>query len=100
MGKADEEAGVDIIYSIPELKVHAKLALVKRKKLDKTEYFGLLSTGNFNEGTARFYTDHILMTSNKSMLCEAEEPVPFPEKTEKTITLKCINIQASPGSAI
>ena len=95
-----KEAGVDIIYSIPELKVHAKLALIKRKKNDKTEYFGLLSTGNFNEGTARFYTDHILMTSNQSMLSEAEDSFPFPEKTEKTITRKCINVQASSGRSI
>jgi len=81
--KRMKEAGVDIIYSIPELKVHAKLALVKRKKHDKTEYFGLLSTGNFNEGTARFYTDHILMTSNQSMLTEAEELFRFLKKRKK-----------------
>ena len=81
--KRMKEAGVDIIYSIPELKVHAKLALIKRKKNDKTEYFGLLSTGNFNEGTARFYTDHILMTSNKSMLSEAEDLFRFLKKRKK-----------------
>ena len=81
--KRMKEAGVDIIYSIPELKVHAKLALVKRKKNDKTEYFGLLSTGNFNEGTARFYTDHILMTSNPKMLAEAEELFRFLKKRKK-----------------
>jgi polyphosphate kinase len=78
-----KEAGVDIIYSIPELKVHAKLALVKRKKNDQTEYFGLLSTGNFNEGTARFYTDHILMTSDRQMLTEAEELFRFLKKRKK-----------------
>jgi polyphosphate kinase len=81
--KRMKEAGVDIIYSIPELKVHAKLALIKRKKNDKTEYFGLLSTGNFNEGTARFYTDHILMTSNHKMLAEAEELFRFLKKRKK-----------------
>ncbi|HEX6891764.1 MAG TPA: polyphosphate kinase 1 [Chryseolinea sp.] len=81
--KRMKEAGVDIIYSIPELKVHAKLALIKRKKNDKTEYFGLLSTGNFNEGTARFYTDHILMTSNHNMLTEAEELFRFLKKRKK-----------------
>jgi polyphosphate kinase len=81
--KRMKEAGVDIIYSIPELKVHAKLALIKRKKNDKTEYFGLLSTGNFNEGTARFYTDHILMTSNPNLLTEAEELFRFLKKRKK-----------------
>jgi len=78
-----KEAGVDILYSIPELKVHAKLALVKRKKDKKTEYFGLLSTGNFNEGTARFYTDHILMTSDQRLLLEAENLFRFLRKRRK-----------------
>ncbi|WP_162903146.1 polyphosphate kinase 1 [Taibaiella koreensis] len=65
-------AGVKIIYSIPGLKVHAKVALVKRKVEGRSVYYGLLATGNFNEGTARFYTDHILMTTHKGMLRELE----------------------------
>jgi len=67
-----KEAGVRIIYSIPGLKVHAKVALVKKKKDKRTKYYGLLATGNFNESTARFYTDHILMTTNKEILRELE----------------------------
>jgi polyphosphate kinase len=65
-------AGVKIIESIPGLKVHAKIALVKRKTQRGAQLFGLLSTGNFNENTARFYTDHILITANKSILNEVE----------------------------
>jgi polyphosphate kinase len=70
--KKMKEAGVKIIYSIPGLKVHAKVALVKKRKGNRTLYYGLLATGNFNESTARFYTDHILMTANKEMLRELE----------------------------
>jgi polyphosphate kinase len=70
--KKMKEAGVKIIYSIPGLKVHAKVALVKKKKDKRSKYYGLLATGNFNESTARFYTDHILMTVNKEMLRELE----------------------------
>jgi polyphosphate kinase len=70
--KRMKEAGVKIIYSIPGLKVHAKVALVKKKKGIRTKYYGLLATGNFNESTARFYTDHILMTAHKEMLRELE----------------------------
>jgi polyphosphate kinase len=70
--KRMKEAGVKIIYSIPGLKVHAKVALVKKKKDKRTKYYGLLATGNFNESTARFYTDHILMTANKELLRELE----------------------------
>jgi polyphosphate kinase len=70
--KKMKAAGVRIIESIPGLKVHAKLALIKRKVATKTELFGLLSTGNFNEITARFYTDHILLTADEKILIEAE----------------------------
>ncbi|MEO0638273.1 MAG: hypothetical protein AAFY70_01000 [Bacteroidota bacterium] len=53
-----EEAGVKTIYSIPGLKVHAKVAMVLRQEADGTEKgYAFLSTGNFNEKTARIYTD-------------------------------------------
>jgi len=70
--KKMKEVGVDIIYSVTALKVHAKVALVKRQTGDRMRYSGLFSTGNFNESTAAFYTDHILMTANKEMLREVE----------------------------
>ncbi|MES2448382.1 MAG: polyphosphate kinase 1 [Bacteroidota bacterium] len=67
-----KEADVDIIYSVTALKVHAKIALVKRKVGLRTVYTGLFSTGNFNETTANFYTDHVLMTAHQEMLREME----------------------------
>ncbi|HLA54061.1 MAG TPA: polyphosphate kinase 1 [Flavitalea sp.] len=67
-----KEAGVRIIYSIPKLKVHAKIALVKKKKGARQVYLGLLATGNLNEGTAKFYTDHILLTAHAGLLRELE----------------------------
>ncbi|PZF73715.1 polyphosphate kinase 1 [Taibaiella soli] len=65
--KKMKAAGVRIVYSIPNMKVHAKLALVKRKEDRKSKYYALLATGNFNERTARFYTDHVLMTTDKEI---------------------------------
>lgn len=65
--KKMKAAGVNIVYSIPAMKVHAKVALVKRKKGLRAQYYSLLSTGNFNEKTARFYTDHVLMTTDKKI---------------------------------
>ncbi|RYZ80499.1 MAG: polyphosphate kinase 1, partial [Proteobacteria bacterium] len=62
-GKKMKAAGIKVIYSIPGLKVHAKIALVKRKTKGEYAYYGLLATGNLNEVTARFYTDHILLTA-------------------------------------
>ena len=62
------KAGIDIIYSIPNLKVHAKIALVIRQKGSKHGDQVYLGTGNFNEKTARIYGDHGLFTSNPEIL--------------------------------
>lgn len=67
-----KEAGVKIIYSIPGFKVHAKMALVKRKQGNRFKFYGLLSSGNFNENTARFYTDHILLTAHAGITAEMD----------------------------
>src|SRR5690606_16202749 len=58
-------AGVKVLYSIPNLKVHAKIALIKIRHNKARKYYGLLSTGNLNEKTATVYADHILLTSNQ-----------------------------------
>ncbi len=65
-----EKAGIKIIYSIPNLKVHSKVALVKRKNKNggaKASY-AYLSTGNFNEKTARIYSDFGLFTANPAII--------------------------------
>ncbi|HVU55925.1 MAG TPA: polyphosphate kinase 1 [Puia sp.] len=67
-----KQAGVKIVYSIPGLKVHAKIALVKKNVQQRMIYYGLLATGNLNEKTARFYTDHILLTGNHDLMRELE----------------------------
>jgi len=67
-GKKMRKAGVKIIYSIPGMKVHAKVALVKRNQDGLLQSYGLVGTGNFNEVTAKFYTDHILLTSDATLL--------------------------------
>jgi polyphosphate kinase len=80
--KKMKAAGVRIIESIPGLKVHAKIALVKRKTQKGATLFGLLSTGNFNESTARFYTDHLLLTADKKILLEVEYLFKILKKTK------------------
>ncbi|TDE17625.1 polyphosphate kinase 1 [Dyadobacter psychrotolerans] len=85
-------AGVKIIYSVSSLKVHAKLALIKRKT-EQLPYLGLLATGNLNETTARFYTDHILMTANQPMLAEAENLFGFLSKKKKPEKTDVINFR-------
>ncbi|MEM7367296.1 MAG: polyphosphate kinase 1 [Bacteroidota bacterium] len=65
-----ERAGIDIYYSFPGLKVHAKVALVIREEEEGARGYAFLSTGNFNEKTARIYGDHGLLTSDQSMTKE------------------------------
>lgn len=65
--------GIRIKYSIPKLKVHAKAALIKLKKGNKIQKIALLGTGNFNESTAKVYTDHFLFTSEKKVCRDLEE---------------------------
>jgi polyphosphate kinase len=81
--KKMRSVGVQIIYSVTALKVHAKIALVKTRMGDRTIYSGLLATGNFNEGTAKFYTDHILLTTSPVLLREVELLFIFLAKREK-----------------
>jgi polyphosphate kinase len=76
-------AGARLIYSVTALKVHAKIALVKLRSGNRMQYRGLLATGNFNENTARFYTDHIMLTGNHSLLREVELLFIFLGKKQK-----------------
>jgi len=62
--------GVKVIYGVPGLKVHAKLCLITRTRDDIIQRFAAIGTGNFNEDTARIYTDHLLLTSNKKITNE------------------------------
>ncbi len=67
------KAGILILYSIPKLKVHAKIALIIRKKGSKHGDQTYLGTGNFNEKTARLYGDHGLFTSNPEVVKEVKD---------------------------
>ena len=64
------KAGIDIIFSIPGLKVHAKVALILRKndKGERLRSYAYVSTGNFNEKTAKIYADIALYTCNKQIV--------------------------------
>lgn len=67
------KAGIRIIYSIPRLKVHAKLALVIREENSEVGDQVYLGTGNFNEKTARLYGDHGLFTSHIGIVNEVKD---------------------------
>ncbi len=65
-----EEAGATVLYSMPNLKVHAKILLVQRTEGDKTHLYAYMATGNFNEKTATVYCDHGLFTHDTRLTKE------------------------------
>ncbi|OGU34123.1 MAG: polyphosphate kinase 1, partial [Ignavibacteria bacterium GWB2_35_6b] len=67
-----EKAGVKVFYSFPGLKVHAKLALVTRIENGKEVKYSYFGTGNFNEKTAKIYSDIALFTKDERLTTEAE----------------------------
>lgn len=66
-----EDAGCRVIYGLDGYKVHSKLCLVTRKSEGQVEYYTQIGTGNYNEKTARLYTDLSLMTANVEIGVEA-----------------------------
>jgi polyphosphate kinase len=62
-----EKSGCHVIYGITHLKTHSKITLVVRRRNDKIERFVHLSTGNYNDATAKLYTDLGLVTSNREI---------------------------------
>lgn len=65
-----EQEGVKVLVGIPNKKVHAKLCVIKKRIHNKTVQYGFVSTGNFNEKTAKIYGDHLLMTSDRSIMAD------------------------------
>lgn len=68
-----EEAGCRIIYGIDHIKVHSKLCQITYKKKDGIHYITQIGTGNYNEKTAKLYTDLSLMTADRRIGEEAAE---------------------------
>lgn len=69
--------GITLIFGITGLKVHSKICLVERMENDKIRRYGLISTGNFNESTAKVYTDITLFTSHQEILKDVSKVFDF-----------------------
>jgi polyphosphate kinase len=82
------EEGVKVVYGIRGLKVHAKLCLITRREKDKNFNYAIIGTGNFNEDTAKIYSDHSLFTANKKLTAEVANVFEFLESTYKISTFK------------
>ena len=66
-----EDAGCHVIYGLDGYKVHSKLCQIVKKKDGNVEYYTQIGTGNYNEKTARLYTDLSLMTADPKIGTEA-----------------------------
>jgi polyphosphate kinase len=78
-GEQLEKAGIVVRYSFPGLKVHSKLALVRRLEPEGPQLYSYLSTGNFHEVTARIYSDQGLFTADKRITSEVARIFSFLE---------------------
>ena len=67
------EAGIRVIFGVPGLKVHSKIAVISRRENEKIMHFACIGTGNFNESTARLYTDHLLFSMRPTVADEANK---------------------------
>ncbi|WP_055446173.1 polyphosphate kinase 1 [Lacinutrix mariniflava] len=63
-----QREGVQLIFGVQGLKVHSKMCVIEREEKNKIVRYGFISTGNFNESTAKIYTDYTLFTANQKIL--------------------------------
>jgi polyphosphate kinase len=96
-----EEEGVKVLIGIPNMKVHAKLCLIRKRESDRIINYGFVSTGNLNESTAKVYADHALLTSNKEIMADANRIFNYIEhyKTGTHFLKACTAILPSPSFA-
>ncbi|GAB3027226.1 polyphosphate kinase 1 [Niabella terrae] len=92
------EAGANVLTGLTDMKVHAKICIIKKKIKNKTFRYGFISTGNVNEKTAELYGDHCLLTSNRYMMADIERIFSFLQKPEanKSVLETCKTIIPSP----
>lgn len=91
------EAGVHVIFSAPGLKIHAKLFIISRLKQGQIIRYAHIGTGNFNEKTARLYTDYSLLTANQQITNEVRRVFNFIEDPYQPVSFE--NLMVSPQNS-
>ncbi len=95
-----EDAGVKVLIGVTNLKVHAKLCLIKKRVKNVTTHYGFISTGNLNEKTAKVYGDHCLLTSDRNLMADVNRIFMYLENPSLRIGLlkACKQLLVSPIS--
>jgi polyphosphate kinase len=72
-----QQEGINLIFGVKGLKVHSKICVVERAEEQRVKRYGFISTGNFNESTAKVYTDVTLFTSHQQIMKEVNKVFDF-----------------------
>lgn len=72
-----QDEGIDMLFGVTGLKVHSKICVIEREEQNGLKRYGFVSTGNFNESTAKIYTDFTLFTSNQKLLKDVNKVFNF-----------------------
>ncbi len=83
-----EEEGVTLVFGVKGLKVHSKMCVIEREEGKKLKRYGFISTGNFNESTAKIYTDFTLFTAEQRILKDVSKIFNFFETNYKIFRYK------------
>ncbi|MGB3143406.1 MAG: polyphosphate kinase 1 [Maribacter sp.] len=95
-GRIFEEQGAKVIFSIPQVKVHSKIAMVYRRENGKKKRYAYIGTGNFNAQTSKIYCDHGLFTAHKKITKDLSQVFKVLER--KIIVPKLKRLLVSPFS--
>ncbi|RIA09596.1 polyphosphate kinase [Flavobacteriaceae bacterium MAR_2010_72] len=85
-----EADGVNLLFGVKGLKVHSKMCVIEREEQGKIMRYGFISTGNFNESTAKIYTDFTIFTANQKILKDINKVFNFFETNYKIYRYKHI----------
>lgn len=93
-----EDGGARVVTGVPDLKVHAKICVIKKRVQKKYVHYGFVSTGNVNEKTAKIYGDHCLMTTNANIMADVNRIFNYLENPKSGLQnlAKCKTIIPSP----
>ncbi|WP_407405856.1 polyphosphate kinase 1 [Chryseobacterium sp.] len=94
-----EPEGITVLVGLPDKKVHAKLCIIKKRFNNKTLQYGFISTGNFNEKTAKIYGDHLIMTSDRGIMADINKVFSVLKKHKEDylpVLKSCKNLMVCP----
>ncbi|HTD94640.1 MAG TPA: phospholipase D-like domain-containing protein, partial [Chitinophagaceae bacterium] len=93
-----EEEGAKVLVGMPNMKVHGKICMIKKRVRERNVLYGFVSTGNMNERTAKVYADHCLLTSNARIMTDVSRIFNYLEhhRSDSHSLKNCTTIIPSP----